>query len=102
MIHANSILAWRTLDICERMRIVCGALEGIGRAATDREIRDAINSRHDMNYVRPRVTEALDASILEEVGSVVCPVTGKTVRLVWFAKPSLFNLPAMKEVGTPC
>lgn len=90
MIHPNSILAWRSLDITRRMRAVCEALERIGHAASDREVRDSIDPRHDMNFVRPRITEAVDAGIMAEVGSVTCPVTGKTVRLVWFEQPSLF------------
>ena len=84
MIHQHSILAWHARHLRADAARLLRPLRGIGRAATDREIRDAISSRHDMNFVRPRITEALDASIMEG-WSVVCPVTGRTVRLVWFA-----------------
>ena len=48
---------------------------------TDRQIRDRLGLP-DMNNVRPRITELVDAGLLREVDSVVCSVTGKTVRIV--------------------
>jgi hypothetical protein len=51
--------------------------------ATDRQIRDGIfGNSGDMNLVRPRVTELIDAGSVIEDGRVKCPTTGMTVRLV--------------------
>ena len=51
---------------------------------TDREIKEAMGHA-DMNAVRPRITELIDAGYLMETGKVKCPVTGKTVRVVGVA-----------------
>ncbi len=91
MIHPHSILAWRNLDIDKRTQQVFETLETIGHAATDREIRDAFDPRADMNSVRPQITRAVKSGYLEEVGSVKCPVTKETVRLVRFMPTSLFK-----------
>ena len=48
---------------------------------TDRQVMAHMRFT-DMNAVRPRITELIDAGYLMEVGKVKCPVTGKTVRVV--------------------
>ena len=48
---------------------------------TDREVMLGLGYS-DMNSVRPRITEAVDAGALVEVGEKRCQVTGKTVRIV--------------------
>lgn len=48
---------------------------------TDREVMRGLGFS-DMNAVRPRVTELIEAGRLVEVGERVCPVTRKTVRTV--------------------
>lgn len=50
--------------------------------ATDREIRDGLYPGQDMNMVRPRVTELLNARGVIEDGRVRDAVTGMTVRRV--------------------
>jgi hypothetical protein len=51
--------------------------------ATDRQIRDGVmGAAADMNSVRPRVTELIDAHLAVESGAVRDPITGCTVRLV--------------------
>ena len=52
---------------------------------TDRWVMEFLSYR-DMNAVRPRITELIDAGYLMEVGKIKCPVTGKTVRVVGIAK----------------
>ncbi|MGE9239433.1 hypothetical protein, partial [Escherichia coli] len=58
-------------------------LERTGNPMTDREVCEALGSA-DMNYARPAITHLIHDGVLEEVGSVECPVTGRTVRTVWF------------------
>ena len=48
---------------------------------TDREILERTPYR-DMNAIRPRVTEMIQAGILEEVGEKRDKLTGKMVRVV--------------------
>lgn len=48
---------------------------------TDREIMRRMGFT-DPNAVRPRITELVDAKLLEEVGETTCPITRKTVRVV--------------------
>ena len=50
--------------------------------ANDRMVRDGLYPGADMNMVRPRITELLDAGALRECGGRVCPETGRTVRMV--------------------
>lgn len=48
---------------------------------TDREVMIGLGFT-DMNAVRPRITEAIEAGALIEVSAKRCSVTGKTVRIV--------------------
>jgi hypothetical protein len=51
--------------------------------ATDREIAHGMfGESADMNQVRPRITELLDAQLLREVDRIEDAVTGMTVRRV--------------------
>ena len=81
-VHENSRKAYheerpklskRCADILHGMRH--------GAMLTDRDIMGHMGFT-DMNAVRPRITELIDAGYLMEVGKVKCPVTGKTVRVV--------------------
>ena len=85
--HANSLAAYReerpvlskrAADVLEVVRMF-GPL-------TDREIVDTLGYR-DMNAIRPRVTELIDARLLVEHDRVRCQVTGKTVRRVKAREP---------------
>ena len=53
---------------------------------TDRQVMSILGFS-DMNSVRPRITELIDAGYLMEVGKIKCPVTGKTVRVVGVKSP---------------
>jgi hypothetical protein len=81
--HPHSISAWRTLDLAGRKSEVCAVLERASKPMTDREVCEALGSA-DMNYARPAITHLIHDGVLEEVGSVACPVTNRTVRTVWF------------------
>ncbi len=53
--------------------------------ATDRQVRDGLYGHRpdaDMNMVRPRITELLDAGALREAGTATDEATGMTVRRV--------------------
>lgn len=89
MIHENSILSWATFPDAGRCKAVRSIMKGIGRPATDREIATQAGQA-DMNWARPSITRLIDSGHLAEYGSKVCSVTGRTVRLVYFA-PALIN-----------
>ena len=82
MTHPNSIKAYRE----ERPRLSTRASDILehfrsGAALTDRAVKEAM-WYDDMNTVRPRITELVQAGYLREAGKTKCPVTGKTVRVV--------------------
>lgn len=81
-VHQHSIDAYHGSApmISRRAQMVLEWIRANGRA-TDRQIVEGLGFR-DMNACRPRVTELVQLGALREVGSTVCPVTGKTVRLV--------------------
>ena len=81
-VHANSRAAYFEAAgmISRRAQMVLDWVRANGRA-TDRQIVDGLGFR-DMNACRPRVTELVQMGALVEVGTVTCPVTHKTVRLV--------------------
>ena len=81
-IHENSRESYLTGlgMISRRAQMVLEWIRENGKA-TDRQIMIGLGFR-EPNQVRPRITELIDAKLLREVGSVRCPVTGKTVRVV--------------------
>jgi len=48
---------------------------------TDRGIKTALGFE-DMNAVRPRITELIEAGTLEEIGTMKDPITKKNVRIL--------------------
>ena len=80
-VHPNSVTAYHeeTRRMCRRAAAIYDAIGD--RRLTDREIM-ALMGYSDMNAVRPRITEMVEDGILTEIGSKVCPLTGKTVRVV--------------------
>lgn len=85
--HVNSLTAYREERprLSQRAADVLEVVRMFG-PLTDREIVETMGYR-DMNAVRPRVTELIEAGILVEHDSVRCPVTGKTVRRVAVRRP---------------
>lgn len=49
---------------------------------TDREVAYGMGFGENLNAVRPRLTELIEANKLMEVTSRKCEITGKTVRVV--------------------
>ena len=83
--HANSQIAMQDITTsgakARRSAVILRWLVAHPRAYTDREIAAGMGFP-DMNCVRPRITELVEAGLLREQDSVRCPVTGKTVRRV--------------------
>lgn len=79
--HRNSL---GRPDFSERQKRIIAWLRLHG-ASTDRQICEGLQFR-DMNSVRPRVTELLNAYILVEVGTTKDHLTGKPVRIVALAE----------------
>lgn len=77
--HANSLAAYHSLDICESQAAVL-AVYMANTPMTDRECL-ARMGRSDMNDVRPRVSELIDDCWLEECGREKCQITGRPVRV---------------------
>lgn len=82
MIHQHSIEAYHSEQpsLSRRAVAILAWLELHG-PSTDREIVRGMGFS-DMNCVRPRVTEAIDAGALVEVGEKRCAMTHKMVRIV--------------------
>jgi len=84
--HADSLAAHEALSpaaLTGRRAQIVAWLHGHGRPATDREIAHGLfGDAADMNMVRPRVTELLDAGALTECDRTRDAATGMTVRTV--------------------
>lgn len=81
MIHANSIKAWQGFPETSRIYMVMDAIVKAGRPLTDRDVCSRLGSA-DMNFARPTITRLVQEGLLAEVGSTICPVSGRTVRLI--------------------
>ena len=81
--HVNSLLAYYEgqKEFSKREMMILGWLLMNPGAWTDRQIKTGLEQA-DMNGVRPRINELIESKALEVVGDTVCPVTGKTVRMV--------------------
>lgn len=81
--HVNSLLAyWQGKGelFSERENDILRAV-GKMKRATDREVMLALGFA-DPNKVRPRITEMLSEGLLEEIGNIEDPISGKTVRVL--------------------
>lgn len=81
-VHQNSIDAYHAEEskLSKRAEAILEWVTAHG-PHTDRGVMQGMRFP-DMNNVRPRITELLEARKLMEVGDVICPVTGKRVRRV--------------------
>jgi DNA-binding Lrp family transcriptional regulator len=80
--HPNSLAAYRDdgEQLGQRALQVVAKLRAIGQA-TDKQLARALGYAHKA-AVQPRISELVQAGILEECGSEKDPDTGKTVRVV--------------------
>jgi hypothetical protein len=88
--HANSLESHEVKGavLSGRRAAVYSWLRAHG-PATDRQIRDGVcGEAADMNSVRPRVTELIDAGLARECGATRDQVTECTVRLVEAVAPA--------------
>lgn len=77
--HPNSRLAF--IDTTRERGNLEARILGLmadGKARTDRQIATEL---HHPEPLRPRITTLIDSNLLHEVGSTVCDVTHKRVRL---------------------
>ncbi len=81
--HRNSVAAYRIEEskLSTRAEAIMEWIRLHG-PRTDRELAREMGFGENLNAVRPRLTELIDANRLMEVGDVKCPVTGKRVRRV--------------------
>lgn len=82
-LHPNSLEAYhqgRREMFSRRSAEILAVLSLLGEAS-DRQVCEHLGFT-DMNAVRPRVTELMDAGVLEEVGCRLDPVTERRVRIV--------------------
>jgi hypothetical protein len=87
--HANSLAAYYDGELDEftkRQREILEAFKRYG-GLTDRQCMTKLGY-HDMNAVRPRITELINRGVLLEVSNPTCPVTKKTVRVCEIAPKS--------------
>lgn len=86
-IHSNSYAAYmqERQNLSKRSTAILEHLQ-LSKEKTDRQVRDEMGF-DDMNNVRPRITELVQAGFLTECGKTKCPITNKLVRLVKFYRP---------------
>lgn len=103
MIHDNSIQAFHEEEpkLSKRAEAIYQWILEHG-PRTDREICREMGFGQDMNAVRPRCTELLQAGRLMEVCNRKCPVTGKRVRVVDISRPRGQILLLLQNAGMPC
>lgn len=82
-VHQNSIDAFHAQEakLSARAQAVLAWITQHG-PHTDREVAYGMGYGENLNAVRPRITELIDASKLMEVCNVTCPVTKRAVRKV--------------------
>lgn len=90
--HANSLACYRAEEgrLSKRAAAILAWITEAG-PRTDRQVMQGMGFT-DMNAVRPRITELIDANLLMEVGDVTCPTTGKRVRRVDIRRPRQLDL----------
>lgn len=91
--HRNSLDCYQAEEakLSARAQAIYDYLERHG-PRTDRQLMREMGFQ-DMNAIRPRVTELIDAGKLMELQSVRCEVTRKTVRRVDLRRPRQMELP---------
>jgi len=85
----NSLLAYQEsrMKFSKREKEIYGALVMSDKPLTDRELRDKHFPGHEMNYVRPRISDLIKDGWIEEMGQKTDIVTNKRVRLICALSP---------------
>lgn len=106
-VHQNSIDAYNAEEpkLSKRAEAVLAWITAQG-PRTDRQVAYGMGFGENLNAVRPRITELIDAGHLMEVGDVICPVTKKRVRRVDVRRARVqqefFAIPAAQHVEPQC
>jgi len=83
IVRVNSRLAYHSErdagHLGDRARACLAVIRAAVAPVTDRDVAVALGFS-DMNSVRPRITELIEAGVVSEHSTVRCPVTGKMVR----------------------
>jgi hypothetical protein len=83
-VHENSILTWQEEEarLSKRASRILRFLRAHScELLTDRQIQQRMGFS-ERGMVQPRITEMIKAGLVEEIGSTICLVTGKRVRMV--------------------
>ena len=81
--HGNSLAAHDAASPrlnARALHILAWMIREAGPGLTDRQVRDGFAPGQDMDYVRPRITELVDAALLFEVDKILDHLTGVRVR----------------------
>jgi hypothetical protein len=88
--HPNSRSAHKRVDKDKRRAEILSVFEREGnKPMTDREIAKYLGY-HDLNSVRPRLSEMVADKTLREYSTVICPVTKRPVRQTMIVDGRLF------------
>ncbi len=79
LLHKNSLAAWRSLNRTARTQAILAAYRASTCPLTDREVMASLGF-HEMNAVRPRITELIEDGLVVEVYDVTDNATGRKVR----------------------
>lgn len=92
-VHANSIECFHASEakLSKRAADVLAWITEHG-PRTDRQVAYGMGFGENLNAVRPRITELIEAGALMEVCNTRCPVTKKTVRVVDLRRPRQLEL----------
>lgn len=79
--HANSLEAYRSLNLGERCALVLSVYaDSSPLGLTDRQCMTMLGFS-ELNQVRPRITELIDGEYLKEIDNVKCAITNRKVRV---------------------
>jgi len=88
--HVNSLNAYyeQIKNFNNKEKLIYGHISMSSTPLTDREVKDEVYTiSHDMNAVRPRISDLIKKGWLVEVHKVKDRVTGKNVRTVRAVSP---------------
>ncbi len=97
-VHANSLAAYRSLNLSERCATVLHVFVRTLQPMTDKECMARLGFK-DPNAVRPRITDMVRCKVMEECGTANDAETGKAVRICRPAAFIVAHLTMAREDG---
>jgi hypothetical protein len=84
-VHKNSIKTYEEeeANLSKRERGIFNFLRMTRKPYTDRQLAQAMGFSH-RSEVQPRCSDLVRKGLVKECGSIKCPETGKTVRIIRF------------------